>query len=138
MRVSDEQVRAVIAELRGQGARVSGARVRRELAARFGARGGVSRIYRLLGEAPAVDPQEVAMLKEDLERFRQRAELAEQREDAHQLKWAREVDQLRQRVKALQAADAEARRWQEAYQRQAIELRAAEARLERERRESQG
>ena len=131
MRVSDEQVRAVIAELRGQGARVSGARLRRELAVRFGARGGVTRIYRLLAEAPAIAPEEVTALRAEVERMRERAETAEAREDAHQLKWAREVDRLRQQVKQLEAAESEARRWQEAYQRHAIELKALEARLGR-------
>jgi hypothetical protein len=56
MKVSDEQIRAVAAELRGQGANVTGARVRRELDARFGARGGVTHIYRVLREAPAAAP----------------------------------------------------------------------------------
>jgi hypothetical protein len=136
MKVSDEQIRAVAAELRGQGANVTGARVRRELDARFGARGGVTHIYRVLREAPAAAPAEVARLQEELAKARKRAELAEQREDAHQLMWAKEVDGLRQRVKELEHAQAEAMRWQDAYQRMAIELRAAEmrmARLERER-----
>ena len=129
MKVGDEEVRAVIADLRGQGARVSGARVRRELAARFGARGGVERIYRLLREAPTADAAVVAGLEKQLAEAQARAKRAEAREDAHQLKWASEVDALRQRVKALEQAEAEARRWQDAYQRQAIELQAAQVRL---------
>lgn len=131
MKVGDEEVRAVIADLRAQGARVSGARVRRELAARFGTRGGVERIYRLLREAPTADAAVVEQMEAKLAEAQGRAERAEAREDAHQLKWAREVDALRQRVKALEQAEAEARRWQDAYQRQAIELKALEARLAR-------
>ncbi len=131
MRVSDEQVRAVIAELRGQGARVSGARVRRELVLRFGARGGVSRIYRVLREAPAVAPAEVEALRTELEQMRQRAERAEAREDAHQVKWAAEVDALRVRVRELEAQVAATHALQAAYERTAMALRAAEGRLAR-------
>lgn len=129
MKVSDEQIRAVVAELRERGAKVTGARVRRELDARFGARGGVTHIYRVLREAPSVAPAEVVALQEELAKARQRAELAEEREDAHQLMWAKEVDALRQRVQELEHTQTEATRWQDAYQRMAIELRAAEMRM---------
>lgn len=129
--MSDEQIRAVIAELRGQGARVSGARVRRELALRFGARGGVSRIYRVLREAPAVAPAEVEALRTELEQMRQRAERAEAREDAHQVKWAAEVDALRVRVREFEAQVTGMHALQAAYERTAMALRAAEGKLAR-------
>ena len=51
MRVTDRQIHEVIETLKARDGRVSGAAVRTELARRYGARGGVSRIYRLLGAA---------------------------------------------------------------------------------------
>ena len=128
MKVTDEQIREVMVALRGQGAKVTGARVRRELAARHGARGGVAHIYRVLREAPVAAPEDVAALEAELTAARERAVRAEAREDAHQLMWAREVDTLRQRVKELEHAQTEAVRWQDAYQRLAIELQSAQVR----------
>lgn len=112
MNVADEQVRAVIGELHAEGARVTGARVRRELARRFGSRGGVERIYRLLREsATATVPMsqeiaarlaaaEAALARAEAERDAalERARLAEHREEAHQQKWALEIDALRREL----------------------------------------
>lgn len=114
MNVGDEQVRAVIGELRAAGARVSGARVRRELARRYGSRGGVERIYRLLRESAAATPAvpadlaarlatveaELTALRAERDAALERAALAEHREDAHQLKWAQEIDRLRRELAA--------------------------------------
>ena len=114
MFVGDEQVCAVIRELREAGARVSGARVRRELTRRFGCRGGVDRIYRLLRESTAAKPAEggevaarlraaeaaVAAAQAERDAALERAALAEHREEAHQQKWAREIDALRQELAA--------------------------------------
>lgn len=112
MNVADEQVRAVIRELREAGARVSGARVRRELARRYGSRGGVDRIYRLLRESTAAKSldggelaarlraAEAAVVAAQAERDAalERAALAEHREEAHMLKWAQEIDRLRREL----------------------------------------
>jgi len=125
MRLSDPQIRTVIAELRERGERVSGAALRRELAARFGARGGVSRIYRVLRESPPADPSHLEALQHEIAATRERAALAEAREDAHQLHWASQIDALRQRVRQLEHADGEAHRLRAALQRASIELQAA-------------
>jgi hypothetical protein len=131
MRLSDPQIRTVIAELRERGERVSGAAVRRELAARFGARGGVSRIYRVLCESPPADPSHLEALQQEIAATRERAALAEAREDAHQMHWAGQVDTLRQRVRELAESDHEARRLRAVLERQSIELRAALVRIGR-------
>lgn len=126
MKISDKQIRAVIAELRAQGMRPSGARVRRELRTRFGSPGGVTHIYRVLREAPAMDPGRAKALEAEAAEAQERAARAEAREDAQQLYWAREIDGLRQQVKQLEHAQAEAVRWQRACERLAMELRAAQ------------
>lgn len=104
--VSDATVRAVIRELRGDGAWPSGAALRAELARRYGARGGTTRIYRLLAELRREESSS-ERAQQEIATLRARAELAEQREVAHQARWMREVDQLRQQ---LAAAEREARR----------------------------
>ena len=135
-RVSDIEVRALIRELTVESALPAGAAVRRALESRFGSRGGVARIYRLLAEEgrqltsqPA--PGSVEALQRELQAMRDRAERAEQREEAHQSRWAEEVDRLRRQVAALeplaQQADI-ARSSNELLRRQlqAAELRAAQ------------
>ncbi len=121
MKVGDDDIRAVIGELRERGVRLSGARLRRELFQRFGARGGVARVYRLLQEAPAGKPADLADIEARLavleaqnqalgaarDAALERAALAEHREEAHQQKWAMEVDALRQELAALRPE----RRW---------------------------
>lgn len=78
MKISDEGVLDVIAQLRARSPDVSGVRLRRELAARFGARGGVARIYRLLKLAVPVPPVELAAVTERLRALElQRQQLAE-------------------------------------------------------------
>ena len=49
--LSDESIHNAIRELAADGERVTGVAVRKLLAARYGARGGVARIYRLVHEA---------------------------------------------------------------------------------------
>lgn len=135
VKVTDPQIRAVIVELRERGERVTGALLRRELAARVGARGGVARIYRVLRDSPPADPSQLDALQQEIAATRQRAALAEEREDAHQLHWASQVDSLRQRVRQLEHADGEAHRLRAALQRASIELQAAlvrNANLERQ------
>ena len=129
MRLTDPQIRAVIVELRERGERPSGALLRRELAARFGARGGVARIYRVLRDSPPADPSHLEALQKEIAATRERAALAEAREDAHQLHWAGEVDRLRLRVRQLEDAHAEAHRLRTIVERQSIELQAAFARI---------
>lgn len=113
--VSESAILSVIEELeRGGGARVSGSAIRDRLASRFGARGGVERIYRLLrkhrapGTAAAGSPRPpgngVPATGESREAAIARADLAERRERVHQERWARETDELRTRLAAAEQA----------------------------------
>ena len=112
--VSDLTIRTLIKELT-QGDRLpSGAALRATLRKRHGCSGGVTRIYRLLAQArpkpthpEAIEQQK---LEHELHSLRQSAQLAEHREQAHQTRWAMEVDQLRQRVTALEPLAAQATR----------------------------
>jgi len=107
--VSEELVRAAIREVAADGRRVTGVAVRAVLARRYGTRGGVARVYRLVRDAtrPRLDaapgpPGSSGQSRESREAAIERANLAEHREQAHQARWAREVDALRARL-----ADAE-------------------------------
>jgi hypothetical protein len=105
--VSDANIRAVIRELTRGSELPSGALLRAVLHQRYGSRGGVTRIYRLLAQArtqliPPPKPEPSALLQAELQRLRERAQRAEQREEAHQSRWAVEVDSLRVKVAALE------------------------------------
>jgi DNA repair exonuclease SbcCD ATPase subunit len=122
--LADEQIRGVIESLRQQQKRVTGIAVRTELRRLFGTPGGVDRIYKLINYPPSTEivgksGDEVVSLREQLALAVQRAELAEHREQAHQEKWAMEIDQLRQQ---LRAAQIDSRKLSEA-QNQVLELR---------------
>jgi hypothetical protein len=74
---------------------------------RFGSRGGVARIYRLLAEErvrltapPPVGSVEA--MRHEVEALREKLARAEEREYAHQSRWAEEVDQLRLKLAALE------------------------------------
>ena len=135
-RVNDAEVRAVIRELTVENFPPAGAAVRRALESRFGSRGGVTRIYRLLAEegvrlTPPPNVSSVEALQRELEALRQRAERAEDREEAHQTRWAEEVDRLRRQVAALEPVAQQARIGRDTaellrHQLQAAQLRAAQ------------
>jgi hypothetical protein len=105
--LTDEMILCAIRDLAPRG-RVTGTAVRALLAERYGARGGVARVYRLLTEAsrPAagarepgpVLPQASGTLAAALER----AALAEEREMAHQNRWLRETEALKERLQAAE------------------------------------
>jgi hypothetical protein len=106
-RVSDAEVRAVIRELTVDKTLPAGAAVRRSLESRFGSRGGVARIYRLLAEelvrfTSPPSPSSAEMLERDLQAMTERAQRAEAREEAHQTHWAAEIDRLRMKVQTLE------------------------------------
>ena len=112
-RLPDTAILELILELRGQYAVLTGTQLRAELQRRFGTRGGVSRIYRLLSEAtaprPAASPASSATAdspdpQPELAAALERARLAEYREEAHQARWAGEIHQLREQVRALNHA----------------------------------
>jgi hypothetical protein len=107
----DAAILAVIDELRGQHAVLTGTRLREELARRHGLRCGVSRLYRLLHQAtqpqpvpaaPAARPLptgHAADLQAQLAAALERARLAEHREEHHQTRWASEIHALREQVR---------------------------------------
>ena len=109
-KATDAQVHSLIRELSANGKLPSGSAVRRALAQRYGSRGGVARIYRLLsggraGEAAAEVPTVVSRLLEFENRtLRDQMQQGRQRENSHQAYWEREVEQLRERVRALEAS----------------------------------
>jgi hypothetical protein len=113
--LTEEAIRAAIRELSVSGGRVTGVAVRRLLAARHGARGGVTRIYRLVREAQRVIPHvsparpvPAVRSNDTREAAIARAELAEHRERVHQERWARDTDELRRRLQEAEREAAEA------------------------------
>lgn len=124
-KLTDQAILETAVALRAS-APVTGRRLRRALAERYGARGDVARVYRLLhlvepatGEGSANGSRAeqdtaLAAMAERLdvaerermaavaaaEQAAERARLAEHREQVHQDKWAIEVDRLRTELKA--------------------------------------
>ena len=111
MALTHHQIDEVIESLNTGVGRVSGSAVRAELARRYGARGGVTRIYRLLGaargEAQSAEGQSmlerIRQLEAERDALRERAERAEHREVAHQDRAAVEIHNLREKLRELQA-----------------------------------
>jgi hypothetical protein len=119
-RLTEVTIRTTCRELMRGGGRVSGRRLCAELRARFGAIGKTERVFRiwreemsararaaLAAEVPAL-PADVLELQRRLAAAEssaaenlERAERAEYREEAHQEKWALEVDRLRMEVRRL-------------------------------------
>lgn len=108
-RLSEQRIRSTCRELlAGEGA-VSGRGLREELRRRFGAVGKTARVFAIWREEVAIAalPIDVAELRLRLAAAEaqatenlQRAERAEFREQAHQDKWAMEIDRLRQELRA--------------------------------------
>jgi len=132
-RVSNAEVQAVIRALMVGKSLPSGAAVRVALHARFGSRGGVTRIYQLLAEeraqlTPPPEAGSVEALQHELKAMRGRAERAEEREKVHQRRWAEEIDQLRLKVVALESFAQQARAARESSEFLRRQLQAAEQR----------
>lgn len=106
--VSDHAIQLLIRELSEGDCLPSGAMLRAALQQRFGSRGGVTRIYRLLSAArpkpaaPTSNAPDIEKLQRELATLRETLKLADYREQAHQSRWALEVDRLRQQVAALE------------------------------------
>ena len=102
-KVEDKEVLTVIRDLSVGGALPSGAAVRAALARRYGSRGGVTRIYRLLADertrrgTTALSSVGAALLEQENRNLRELLQHQRQREDAHQAYWNREVGRLRER-----------------------------------------
>ena len=112
-RLSDPRIRATCRELLRSAGRVSGRRLCQELRRRFGAVGKTERVFAIWREETAAKavPADVADLKRRLTVAESaaaenlaRAERAEFREQAHQDKWAMEVDRLRQELRAMRGS----------------------------------
>lgn len=143
-KVTDSQVRTLIREMSATGSRPTGAALRAALAERYGSRGGVSRIYRLLADAtrtvaaaPAVAPAAApaagasASVTEgsQLEALRAELALAVAREESHQGRWAMEIDRLRQALAAAEPLAHEARHLRSSGELLRQQLQAAERRI---------
>jgi hypothetical protein len=132
--VTDDAIRAVISELAVGESLPSGALLRAVLKQRYGSPGGVARIYRLLshaGSKPSVvrTLEAAEVLEGQLQVMRDRAERAEQREEAHQSRWAAEVDQLRLKVAAYEPLAQQAQKVLDSVGLLRRQLQAAEARI---------
>jgi Plasmid replication region DNA-binding N-term len=115
-RLSEIQIRGTCRELAARGKKLSGRRLRRELADRFGSVGNTERVFQIWREetrepSPVVElpqlPTEVTELQRRLRAAESaaadslaRAERAEYREQAHQDHWAMEIDRLRREAQA--------------------------------------
>jgi hypothetical protein len=109
-RLSEPRIRATCRDLLRSEGRISGRRLCQELRRRFSAVGKTERVFAIWREESAAKavPVDVADLKRRLAAAEAaaaenlaRAERAEYREQAHQDKWAMEVDRLRQELKAV-------------------------------------
>lgn len=125
--LTEQSIRAAIRELGTSGERITGVAVRELLLARYGARGGVTRIYRVLNESRTEERERssrgsgepaVSRSDESREAALARADLAEHRERTHQERWARETDALRAQLAAAEFAAREV----EAAKRRVTEL----------------
>lgn len=123
---------------------MSGRALCAELRTRFGAVGKTERVFHIWREetaakAAAVAPGDAAELRQRLAAVEgaaaenlARAERAEYREQAHQDKWAMEIDGLRSQLRAQPNYAAELRALQEQVLKLTVELHAAKAALKRE------
>ena len=112
--LSEYRIRMTCRELLTRHGKVSGRALCAELKRRFGAVGKTQRVFAIWRQevSAATQPLEVKELTRRLaiaERAAAenlaRAERAEYREQAHQDKWALEIDRLRQEVNALKGPD---------------------------------
>jgi hypothetical protein len=113
--LSDEEVRSTLVTLLQSRAQVSGRSLRRALRARYGAVGRTARVFQIWremtggsarGEAELSDYSKEQLRAGEL-RVRaaeSRAVLAEEREQAHQDKWAVEIHALRQQLAQHEAS----------------------------------
>ena len=156
-RLSEARIRATCRELLANCGRVSGRALCAELRTRFGAVGKTERVFAIWREETATPvpgsrvpasraststaevAAEIAELKRRLDGAEAaaaqnlaRAERAEYREQAHQDKWAMEIDGLRSQLRSQPNYAAELRALQEQVLKLTVELHAARAALKRE------
>lgn len=136
-RLSERRIRATCRELLASSVPISGRRLRRELRDRFGAVGKTERVFQIWREESqavlvqpptpefldAVESQRRLSLAEAAAKANlERAERAELREQAHQDRWAAEVDGLRQQLLTHAGRAAEFRSLQERVFKLTLEL----------------
>ena len=147
-RLSEARIRGTCRELISKGGRVSGRALCAELRRRFGAVGKTERVFQIWREETTAKGSQGAItaVSADLAELQRRlataeaaaaenlarAERAEYREQAHQDKWAMEVDGLRSQVRAQPNYAAELRALQEQVLKLTVELHATRAALKRE------
>ena len=146
-RLAEHRIRSTCRELLAGRGRVSGRALRRELRARFGAVGKTARVFQIWREesAPAASApaptasSDVGQMQQRLHAAetaaadnQARAERAEFREQAHQDHWAKEIDRLREQLRAQPKYAAEIRALQEQVFRLSAELQAARSQLSRQ------
>jgi len=137
-RLSEQRIRATFRDLSNKRGRVSGRQLCAELRQRFGAVGKTERVFAIWREeVGAVEtarrvPLDVADLQRRLVAAESaaaenlaRAERAELREQAHQDKWAMEVDRLRQELLAQKSNASAVRMLSDRVQQLSRELVAA-------------
>jgi hypothetical protein len=139
-RLLDRHIRGTCRELLAADGRVTGRALRRTLRERFGAAGKTERVFQIWREETAVKaeaartqlPTDITELQRRLQAAEElaaetqaRAERAELREQAHQDRWALEIDRLRQELRAQPKYAAENRALQEQVLRLTVELHAA-------------
>jgi hypothetical protein len=147
-RLSEARIRGTCRELLAKQDRVSGRALCAELRTRFGAVGKTERVFQIWREETSVRanqvavagmPANIAELQRRLEAAEAaaaenlaRAERAEYREQAHQDKWAMEIDGLRAQLRSQPNYAGEIRGLQEQVLRLTVEMHAARAALKRE------
>lgn len=103
MKVSDETILKVAGALHALDEPLTVPRLRRELKALFGCQAGTDRLYRLLRHRPLPPPlggedPDRALIQAQRDAAVERARRAEERFDASQVAWARQIDELRQEL----------------------------------------
>jgi hypothetical protein len=138
-KLSDQQIAATFRELMAAGGPVSGRSLRTALRDRFGGPGKTERVFALcralktpLNAEPAIVQrlqEQVAAAESERDLALARAELAEQREIAHQDRWANEIHTLRQTAEQLKGEAARRRALESQMLLLNRELQALRARL---------
>jgi len=137
LKLSDGQIERVCREVLARDAMPSGRALRRALRERYGAAGRTERVFAVWRRLSSTSPDAVPVTDEERQRWmariaaaEERARLAEERETMHQDRWATEIYELREQLRAKQH-NAASGVSHEAYRRVHQELLQAQAELAR-------
>ena len=147
-KLTDQQIRSTYDSLSRDGGTVSGRALRAALRTRFGAAGKTDRVFaicRSLQRSSISEPADISALRRELESAEQarvqaeaardqalaRAVRSEERELAHQDRWANQIYELRQQVESLKGEGARRRSLEEQIVRLTRELQVLRVRSER-------